>query len=204
MDIPFDAPSEVETGESFTVAIRLDSSDIYDVKVFVHESDDEKIAREEYTSEIEDDGWKDPWFYLPEAFPENKEYEVRVPKVSGDQTLCVRLRKTGSDTASTACKEISVKESEDNEEDEEEEKEENTKTASLEDPSDRPATVGSSPPQTLVFDHPSNEKVMLNAPVKKEDNEVIVSEDGRFRQAMLYGFIVLCVVIIVLLALKRL
>jgi len=76
LEISIDYPQEVKINEVFSVSIDADTSEIYDIKIFVHSSEDEEIKSEEYISEIFNDDWANPWYYLQDSFPSQKEYEV--------------------------------------------------------------------------------------------------------------------------------
>lgn len=94
LDIALKTPSHVNLNESFIVTIEVESSDTYDVKLYVE--DQQKIV-----SQIFANTWKSSFYYLPAVFPSQKSYQVRVTVPTTDPQLCIRLRKTGSKTALT-------------------------------------------------------------------------------------------------------
>lgn len=90
-----DFPSQVHLDEEFNVSFDYSSGEKLDVKIFVHNSSDEKVLRNEIISEILDSDWKDSWLYIIGAFPEQKTFSLKVNEFSGNPRLCIQLRKSG-------------------------------------------------------------------------------------------------------------
>lgn len=88
----------------------INNNEVYDVKIFVHNSSDNKIERNEIFSLIEYSGeWKNPWNYIISSYPEKSIYNIKITD-SEDKSkkgLCVRLRKTGTNSFSENCKNLS-------------------------------------------------------------------------------------------------
>lgn len=205
-DFDFVSPDSVEQKEEFTVSINFETQENYDVKIFVHNSEDEKIEREEYLSEIDNDGWKDSWFYLKEAFPDKKEYDLRVTGESGEELICVRLRKSGADSFETLCKQITVISQE---KDEEVQEPEENKKEEVETPSEETVqndTNIEEKIQPLLQPKPEvkEEKIILNKKQIKEEPKILVTKQQSIRNAIVYSFLLVCIAIIVLLSLKKL
>src|SRR3989344_4728784 len=123
LDFNFSYPSEVDLNDSFIVGIEADSSQEMDVKIFA-------IEEKEIISEIYQDGWKNPFFYLKEAFPSSKEFKIKILK-EGEYELCVRLRISGKTAFDEKSDMINV-EQQDSETEEEEEEINETETNLIE------------------------------------------------------------------------
>lgn len=100
-EIDFLSPKEVILFENFTVNITSSLKGIYDVKIIVQDTEKNTI------SEVYSNGWKSSFYYLKEAYPERKEYTLRV-KSSIDGSLCVRMRKSGESKYLESCRPILI------------------------------------------------------------------------------------------------
>jgi hypothetical protein len=99
-----DAPESVTENMPFEVTINFESSDTYDVKIFVHLED-----KNNYISQVNDGGtWRSPRTYMKETFPSQQTYEVKILDFMGEAELCARLRKTGASSFSEVCQPINV------------------------------------------------------------------------------------------------
>ena len=208
LEITFTSPDSVHLNQEFEVSINADSTETHDVKIFVHNSEDQSIARSEYISEIFDDDWKDPWYYLKESFPDKKEYKIRVIESPDNGKICVRLRKTSTQTTSIECKPIEVKESSQSE---------NTKQENNPDQYQTPDSEKSSEPSTPKenLENPQvqnpttlstlNNKILLNSqPGQSQEKEQTYTKQYNKRQVIIYSFLFFLVLIIILLALRKL
>ena len=116
LDVSLDSPSLATQGNEFEVSISSPEEIESDVKIFVHNSEDESIKRSEYISEIYNEDWKDSWFYIEKSFPSSKKYKIRVLDNHGNFKICARLREPVSKkTSDLICNNIQIKESESNE-----------------------------------------------------------------------------------------
>ncbi len=215
LNMSLSIPESVAINEEFYVSISSDSTDLnYDVKIFVHNSEDNKIDRPEYISEIYDDAssiWKDSYYYILNSFPETKEYEIKLKSSPGDRKICLRLRKSPSEDSSfeQACNNIEITEGEESKTDSSPEKK-IVKTAN--EKSQVSENQTSTNKESLEFQPISqekinnNEKIILNS--KTENTEQIAqtysSKQEKIKFGIIYGFIIFCVVVIILLALRRL
>ena len=204
LELSFNYPKDVKINKEFTVSIEADSSEQYDVKVFVHKSKDDKIDRNEYISEIYNDGWKDSYLYIKGSFPEQSNYKIRVTSSPGQQEICARLRKTGSTSFSTQCERINVGEDEPEEEDAPKEAKKEIERAIIKEETD------SSPKESTVQEFrqlsQNQERIVLgskplNAPTQ---NKVIITPEGTKKKFLIYGFTGFCVLVLVLLSLRKL
>lgn len=228
LDFNFTSPAEVNQNEGFSVDITSDSiSESYDVKIYV--TDDTK----EFSEIYDGTGWKSSQNYLISFYSEIKMYQVRAHIPDDNTTICVRLRKTGTKTTPPAvCKPIKVNlvESQEDSSQEEPQTDDDAEEPALEDVSDSDNTSGedesssdedssdsedsssstapsSSAPQIAAnsISHLSEEdsRIVLNS--KKESSiPEFNSTEEKVRLSMIYAFSVVCVIIIILLSLKRL
>src|SRR3989344_6613828 len=83
-DITLSSPSNVELNESFDVSISSENTQkTFDIKIYVHNSPDDKIARNEIISYISDGNvWKDSYLYIINSYPSNKEYQMKLDTFS--------------------------------------------------------------------------------------------------------------------------
>lgn len=104
LEFTMDAPESVTENMPFEVTINFESSDTYDVKIFVHLED-----KNNYISQVNDGGtWRSPRTYMKETFPSQQTYEVKILDFMGEAELCARLRKTGASSFSEVCQPINV------------------------------------------------------------------------------------------------
>jgi hypothetical protein len=202
LKINFDSPSSVNINEEFTVSIDADSSDPHDVKVFVHKSSDKSIQGSEYISEILDTDWSNPWFYIKEAFPDKTEFKIRVIESPGDRSICVRLRKTETETVSTECDSITIEEAQDEQEHKKEEPEKVEKDEEKIEVDQLNSSSDDFPSQLSFPSSIENEKLLLNT--NKNPDQEIITKTEKKRTGIIYAFTALMIIIIVLLALRRL
>jgi hypothetical protein len=110
LEFSFDYPENVNVNEDFTVSLELDSVDKFDVKIFIHNSEDEKTTRGDYISDIYNpikEEWQDSWYYIKEAFPENRDFKVKALSNPGKE-ICLRIRKAETQSTYLKCQEILV------------------------------------------------------------------------------------------------
>src|SRR3989344_1384251 len=208
LDFSFTSPEEAKLGEELLITLDSDSPDTHDIKVFIHKSRDQTIERNEYISEIYNDEWSDPWYYIQGAFPSSKEIKIR-PLESGNYNICVRLRSETKSTF-TECKPITITENanqqnqerkEENNDDEETEKKEET-DANKETVSLTANNIQQAPDQIN-----RDGKIILNQRDKNQETETqktFTTKTHKTRQWILYSFLGFCILIIILLALKQL
>ena len=104
MEFSLDAPGKVQVNESFSVGVSADTTDDYDVKLFVHGGEYSDIL-----SEIEKNGeWSNPYYYVKGVFPGQKAFTLRVLEGEGERELCGRLRKSGGSGFDQTCVNLTV------------------------------------------------------------------------------------------------
>lgn len=204
LEITLSSPSSVKINEEFITTIDADSQETHDVKIFVHKSSDEKITADEYISEIDSDGWKNPWYYLKGIYPSKKSFKIKVISSDGEREICARLRKSGSDSFSTICFPITIEESDElpkssnketeivSEKPEKYNKPEESEPAFEENPINLPKSIP-------IVEEPE-EKLILSSPQIKEVKTKVFIERG----FILHSFIGLLVLLLILLAFRRL
>jgi len=204
LDFSFDSPSEAEVNEEFEVTINAQTGDIYDVKIFVYH---ETKKREGLISEIYFDGaWKSSYYYLQDVFPAESKFKNKVLSFAEGAEICVRMRLAEQTDFDEICKEIDIKESSSpntnsqNNNELDEEKETNLETKKIEVLVDE--NKNNKNEQTEV----TNKKIVLNKAEEKKDAEesYFISKEEKVRKWVLYSFLGFCVVLIILLALKKL
>lgn len=205
LDFSVTAPDEASIDEEFTVTVAADTTEIYDVKVFAYSG-----SKSDYISQIwRDNAWKSPHFYLAGVFPGQTQFEVKITQGGSGAELCARMRKDGQSTYSEQCKALTItgapasgtEEDEDEDADEENDASENDETEdadSLDDPTPAPAVAIT----TLSADAPT--KLVLNAPTAEINKREEVTVTYKTRVGVIYAFIVFCVILVILLALRKL
>lgn len=214
LDFKLNSPEEVDVNESFSVTIDAQTSEIYDVKIFVEDSDEKLI------SEIYNDGWKNPRYYIISAFPQQSKFDIRALS-AGNYPICARLRKTEKTNFDEQCNNITVnsvannevkkitetKEKDDDEDlDDKEIETDDNEIENVGDVEDDSEEAINKSYQNLTIDKIQNEeKIMLNPEkLEKTEDSVFVTKYEKQKLFILYGFSAFCIVIIILLALKKL
>jgi hypothetical protein len=152
----------------------------------------------DYISEIEDDGWKSSWNYLKEAFPKNKNFQVKVISDSGERNICVRLRKSGTSTTSLKCEPITVKDGE--------QKTESTyfnKTILKGTSNSKPDSAIQQEETSFVSPSSPNEKIYLQSP-KKTSSDSITTKKEQTRSLTVYLIVLILAALAILIAFRRL
>ena len=86
LDFEIDYPKEVEVNSEFLVKLSSDTNINHDLKIFVE--DDSRDF-----SEIYNNGWKSPFYYINNIFPEKKEFRI-LSHHFGETVICVKLRES--------------------------------------------------------------------------------------------------------------
>ena len=194
LEISIDAPESVEIGERFIVSIDAETTDTYDVKIFIHNSEDEKISQSEYISEIYGGKWQSSWNYVPEIFPKEKEFKLIVLESPGDREICVKLRKTSTGTASqTKCVKLEVLSSS-------KQKEINSELVSEE----QEVKIEEEKSTVVNLDSFSvkSEKISLNQ--QEKDKIEVTTKKSKSRDWIIYSLISFLVILVVLLTIRKL
>jgi hypothetical protein len=99
--LSLEAPEHAVVDENLTVTIRESSEKTMDVKLFVEQNGT-------IISQIYQNGWKNAFYYIPAAFPEQKEFLIRIRMPASNAALCIRLRQTGVQKYEESCQVIAV------------------------------------------------------------------------------------------------
>ena len=204
LDFELNSPESAELNASFQVLITAETSETYDVKIFVQDNE-EKII-----SQIFNEGWKNPFYYLKSIFPQQKEFKIQINKFSENAQICARLRKSGSSSFNEKCNEMKIiknqQESEEKPEQVNENKSNKTKESKQENKSTDTLKQNISQEQEIKninYQTQDNEKIILNS--KSQDaKKIFTTKNEKIRIWVIYSFTALCIIIIILLALKRL
>jgi hypothetical protein len=207
----FNAPSSVEIDEEFTVSISTQEAvnEDFDIKIFVHKSKEYEIPRSTYISEIyneEKDSWLDPWYYLKENFPDESEFDIRVTESPGRQMLCVRLRQSKNNEDGyfdEKCEEIDIEGSNNKNP----EKEDDDETENEEDKKPDLVYYSNSykiPEEPITQKTEEVEHIITLSAPKKPSKETIETPEFKSRNYIIYSFFGFLLLLVILLALKRL
>lgn len=196
LEITFTYPAEVIINETFEVGVDADSSEIYDIKIFVHKSEDAKVTQKEYISEILGDTWQSSWFYIKEAFPEQKTFSLRVIDSPGSRELCVRFRKTNTQSTAKECGGIKVLNKEEPQLEKSELTEENNSIIQQD-----PKPLPQNQEQQILLAQPSSnsEKIKLASNTFEQK-----TKNKSSRNYIIYAFTAFLALLLILLALRRL
>src|SRR3989344_4809365 len=88
LELSLISPNNIEINNEFQTEINLDSEEIYDVKIFVHDSQDSGVTRDEYISQIfntQKDIWQSSWNYLSGSYPNERKYRLKVLESPGNR-----------------------------------------------------------------------------------------------------------------------
>lgn len=205
------SPQEVDENQEFEVSVIASTAETYDVKIFVHNGG---FSRGNLVSQVYSDGqWKSSWYYLNGVFPQNYIFRKKVSNYSGETQICAQLRKTG-ETAMDGriCNTITVNgdngssnspstnnQNQDSDEDEEEEEDDNDLAAN------QNTVVGNNTLLAKENNQPINQKIVLNSRTQNnEPDKREVTKYSMIRTGVIYSFVGLCVILVVLLAWKKL
>lgn len=203
-EFEFSAPATALLNESFTVVLSSNTSETYDVKIFIQDKD-KKIL-----SQIYDDGWKNPHFYLKSAFPEKKEFDVRGVSSLGEQELCARLRIPEKTSFKEKCMLFTLLPSLAHARSEEKLPAKEEKAAFTENSSKKEIENISSAitPSYQALEKSSaaekSQKIILNTEEKDPLPSMITTRYQKQQSFLMYAFLAVCLVIIILLVLKKL
>ncbi|MCU0641973.1 MAG: hypothetical protein MUF61_00105 [archaeon] len=198
-------PEEAELNESFSVSISAAASDIYDVKIVIMDNSSQKII-----SQIYNEGWKNPYYYIKSAFPSKTEFEVRATDYSENAVICSRLRKEGATSYTEVCQKISLIAGE-KEADEDEESDAGEDSESESAATER--VLNKSPGEDFVpssnqdssfqelLQEASGEKTLLNP--ASQITESYISNDEKVRLGIAYAFAAICIVVVILISLRK-
>jgi hypothetical protein len=214
IDFTITSPNNIDLNQEFTITLSSSETEIHDVKIFVYKDTVSNII-----SEIKSGSeWKNPYYYLKEAFPTNKEFTIKVIEEPGERELCARLRLTGKSSYDQQCQAITISSQsiplDDN----------NHQPDPDKDNLEEPGPIKSAPPTTspqpvtakLINQpessntgqdlQPNNDPIVLNSPIIQADQipQTYTTSEGKKQIYILYGFTILCVIIIILLALRKL
>ncbi len=99
------SPETIYVNESFDVSINSEDSSTYDIKIFIENENEEII------SQIYNNGWKNPRYYINSAYPQILTYKIRATSPSENANLCLRWRKPDNTKYDETCQNITVIES---------------------------------------------------------------------------------------------
>lgn len=222
LNFTINSPADVLTNQEFEVRIVGESSEGYDVKIFVYEEE-----KNNYVSEIYDgSAWKSPHRYLLNVFPSQTTYTIRVPSFIGETELCARLRRNGQDRYDEQCVRIEVSANPDDSSDEDEDdshQNDSSDDDSREREEQKSETEGvpkKLSPSFIPIDSDSSIQPVTNASETKEKKKITLSStkdallegkvdeayltsEGKIRQTVIYAFAGFCIALTLLIVLKK-
>lgn len=105
-EFSFVSPDSVNLNESFSVTINTQLTELQDVKIYVQDANS-NILSQTYS----DSGWRSSYYFVNASLPQTTSYSVKVIKTAPSYTICVRLRLTAKHSSfSESCVPISVSE----------------------------------------------------------------------------------------------
>lgn len=215
------SPESVNLNDSFEVSVSSQASELSDIKIFAA-NDEKKII-----SEIFNDGWKNPFYYLKSVFPEQTIFKIRILE-AGEYDLCVRLRPSGKSSFEEKCNPIQVilgesgrnsEEKEKTSEENDENPKENEEEVNEEDKKEKINEETEQEINSKVLEFQSistpgiekairinNTKIIINSPSSKNKiaQEPLILKEGRNQLIIFYSFTAFCIIIIVLLSMRYL
>ena len=195
------SPQNATLNVSFSVSLSAETTDIYDVKIFIYK--DSRTFSEIFNGS----SWLNSYKYLLSKFPQTKDFQV-VSHFAGDTTICARLRKSGASSSSgDACNPIkiiaqSIENSTppENKSEVQVEQEENITKPSPKIEADFIPEKSQVAQVSSASQEP--EKIILNSAPKSSG--LFVSQQEKIRLYAVYAFAALATIIIILFALKKL
>lgn len=218
------APSSVALNEELNVSLSYETAKTYDVKIYVHNSSDSRVARSEILSDIWNSGWKDSWLYITSAFPSQTSFKIKVNAFALNAQICAQLRETEKKAISQkACMPIEIL---DNPISENNAQTEETENASLENsPNSQETqdtenssneetekdTASKTIQQLNEVSINSDNKISSNV-IKQEDvfvlnqkskKQVIKTNESTLFKGIIYAFIILCVLLVTMIIARK-
>lgn len=194
LDFDFQYPADINAEEEFEVNIISETSENYDVKIYVFDD------TQEYSEIYDFTRWRSPFNYIPESFPTERVYRL-ISHYAGESEICVKLRKSSDqENVSQSCKPIKVTQLDIPENESLETEEEPEEQA----PESRPRKE---PAENIVEPLPAfktqaadiDEVVILNPRVEEP---IFMTQEQKFRLWILYAFTFLCLIIIIFLSFR--
>lgn len=199
LEFTIDAPQEIEINEEFVVKVNTLETGTYDVKSFVYSG-----IKTNYISQIyRDNSWKSPHYYLIGVYPSAKEFTLKIIESAENPELCVKLRITNG-TPSEVCQSISITESSNPVQNNDEPKKNKDEPKKIVNDS-----KNEMPEKTQIVELKNSPET----PIKKgkiilssEKNEIgeEITPSYKVRIGIIYAFVGLCVLLVILMALRKL
>ncbi len=223
IEFQLSSPESVAQNEEFKVSITANESDNYDVKIYVEDPNSKpKTISEIYNG----NEWQNSYFYIVNALPANSEFKLKIIK-AGEWDICARLRKDSP--TKPVCNNISVAPSVEQSQNEEQQEpnpnespkeeqsstNENNNNEAQESKKEQNANISTGNAKekiNLSYQSGSSnnsppEKIVLNSKPKNviaKQDETFITKTEKLRLSLIFSFISLCVVIIILFAIRRL
>ncbi|MGV8142906.1 MAG: hypothetical protein ACP5NS_04735 [Candidatus Pacearchaeota archaeon] len=205
LNFTIQSPTEISIGEEFEVKINSDSQENYDVKIFAYSG-----SKSNYISQIyKENQWKSPHFYLMEAYPTTNNFKIKLINNTDDSEICVRMRLHGATQYEEICQEIETTLEENFVEEESEEDEINTNV--VESIPVESNLVNSSlnkvnlvEANDLKYTEVKNQKIVLGGKSNVRESNIEITSAYKTRIGIIYFFVSICVLLVILMALRKL
>ncbi len=213
-DFSFSAPDNVVLNSSFEVVINSNLTEIHDVKIYIQNEQNATV------SQIENEGWKSSFYYYKSIFPQKKLFNIRAVKYTDRAEICVRLRNTQSQKSSPPiCIPIKISLSPIAQELNEETSDSGLNEANEEIDDENNSDIESeieaeSTTQEINIENENLEKESMqldkihlnprNQSYTPNKSSVFITKTERLRLFAVYGFSIFAVILLVLLAWKKL
>ena len=200
-----DYPDEVEINEEFTFSLKLINSstnEIYDVKI-------EIIGNGERIAKIYNDGWKSTFYYVNEALKDKADFKLKVENYIGKADVTIKLRDSKEKIKTFSGYNINVVQGTENPAPEEPVQEEKPIETKEEKKTDKETVTNkTTKTETTKQEKVENEtEIIKNQPIKLtskiEKEQIYKSKNQIIKEYAIYGFVILCVLIIIVLLFRR-
>ena len=194
ININFEFPEEVYQNKEFNVnVLDIDVYGTFDVKIYITNGSGKII------SDIYSEKWQSSNYYIKSAYPSQNSFRLIVTDDNGSGQICVKLRQSGKSSAiGEVCRSIEILKKEEslgsdyNEEDKKVES--NLINNDEEIVKNNITNIVDNKIESINYD---------DKPIVLENKKSYYTSYFDNRLLLIYGFAVLCVIIIILLAIKR-
>ncbi|GEM_PF-6328262 len=201
IEFSFNSPEKIKVDEEFEITINLDDKETYDVKAFVH--DDNR----EYSEIFSEGSWENPYFYLKGVFPGQKTFKLIAHKAL-ETKVCVKLRKSSSKApAGEVCNNIIVEDNPGNSAQNNNQQTQNNQSMQVRSNEPKNQAEGENQIEQVqdnLNKAPEKDKIVLEYDEGENEKEDFMTKQEKVRLGVLYSFAGVAVLIIILLALKKL
>ncbi len=215
------SPESVDENSEFEVSIVANTAEVYDVKVFVPKVIGVYTYSRDITSQIYNgEVWRNAWYYIESVFPQQYIFRKKVINFTGETEICARLRIPEGAVSTPVCNSITINadnnanneqpqsnsQNNPNENDDDEEDNNSDDESGNNNPIN--STTGNAANNIIPVSNQNAQtpnKIVLNT-AKNKNSPISVerTKESKIRQGVIYSFVGLCIILIVLLAWRKL